>query len=788
MSSVTGRRNAVQQPTRLIGRGEQLAVLRELLSSEDIRLLTITGPGGVGKTRLALTLADEIADNFADGVVTVPLASVADPDHVVPTVARALGLLELGDEPVAALVRHLRKSSVLLVLDNFEHVAEASPFLVDVIGVCPELNVLVTSRARLRLSGETECVLEPLTADEAVALFLERARAANPKLDLSESDLLTVGKICTALDGIPLAIELAAARAKLLAPGEIRGRLEKPLELLIGGPRDLPERQRGLRDTLDWSYDLLDSKEQELFGRLGVFAGGFFLESAETVGSATLDSISSLVDNSLVLRDGERFTMLETIREYAGEKLAGSGDEDEARRVHLAYFVALAENAEPELTGPDQAAWLRRLEADHDNLRAALRYSIDSGQGEPALRLASSLWPFWLARGYLTEGRRWLEEALAVDGWFPATLRARALNGAGVLADYQGDYAPATALYGESLTLYRETGDERGVANALCGIAHVARTTGDYDVARTTFEQALAIFRRLGDRQGVALTRNRLGLAVWFAGDVERFELLAEQSLNEFRELENAEGVGLGLLHMGIVALNRKDPAGARIRIEESLAISRDLGDRRTIAKGAYFLGDAFSGLHDHSAGRRLYEESLNLSIELGDRWVTAISLEGLARTAAATGQPEAAANLLGAADALRAATGAPRSAYWRELHEHVVFDLHARLDPDVFEAAFAAGRSLAPDQAPGILAVPTAAEPADRPDGLTAREIEVLRLVAEGLSDAQTAERLVVSLRTVHAHLRSIYRKLDVHSRSAATRYALEHGFTGELPREPIT
>ena len=717
--------------SRLVGREADVSRVAELLRTESVRLITITGAGGVGKTRLAQAVANEVAEDFTDGVIFVPLDSLTDAGLVVPTVARAVGVRAREDEPLEGLEAALADQRALLVLDTFEQVAEAAPSLVELLTGCPALKIAATSRTRLRVTGEHEYPLAPLAEEAGIALFLERARALRPDLELSDESSHAVAEICARLDGLPLAIELAAARVKLLRPEAISERLEHSLELLTSGHRDLPARQQTLRATIDWSYGLLDEIEQSLLRLLSVFVGGCTLPAAEAVCAADLDSLGSLVDKSLVLADGERYTMLDTIREYATDLLAESEDADDVRWAHTSHYLELAESAEPLLTAPDQRVWLDRLETEHGNLRAALRFSLDRQDSDTALRLGGSLWGFWLARGYLGEGRRWLEEALATEDRAATTVRAKALNGAGVLAHYQGAYAHAKRFCEESLKLYRQVGEERGVASALSGLALIARTRGDYATAQSMFEEALQIFRRLEDRQGVARTLDRYGIAMWFADNDELAAILIKEGLAEFRELEDVEGIGLSLLDLGFVALSQGDPAQALPLLEESLVICRELGDRRNIAKATYALGDSYAG-RDRATARAFYEESLSLSVELGDRWISAISVEGLARIAIATGESEAAARLLGVADALREATGAIRSAYFQVLYDGARTETRRRLGDDAFDSAWTAGRTLMLEQAPAVLGAPASTAPtSDRPGGLTAREIDVLRLVA---------------------------------------------------------
>ncbi|MGZ4335967.1 MAG: ATP-binding protein [Gaiellaceae bacterium] len=744
-----------------------------LLSRDDVRLLTITGPGGVGKTPLAGAVASAAAEQFADGVVFVPLQAVSDPGLVVGTIARSLGLFDFEGDLEQRLIADLEGRRLLLVVDNFEQVVDAATSLASIVAASPSLKVAVTSRTRLRVAGEQEFALGPLTREAAVSVFLERAREVRPDFQPDEADLDAVAEICDQLDCLPLAIELAAARLKLLSPTTMLARLEHRLELLTSGPRDAPARHQALRDTIGWSVELLDEAERALFRRLSVFVGGCTLEAVEEVCGGQLDALGSLVDKSLVRVDGERFGMLETIREYASELLDASAEAEAIRRAHAIYYLRLAQAAAPSLDASELATWRTTLETDHDNLRAALRFSLDTE--DAALQLCAVLWRFWFERGYLSEGRLWLDESLAASP-DPSPARSRALSGNGVLAHYQGDYDRAEQLCQDALDLSRSLADSKGVAEAYTGLALVQRTRGDYQEAETLFQEALAVYEGLGEETGIARTLDRLAMSLYIAGDDDRVRPLFELSLGLSRQLGDSHGVALGLYGLAITR-----PAGAhvaaRAQADESLAILRAVGDRRTFGKVLWNVADINSDLGDPETAAAQFEESLTLFIEFGDRWFCGIVLESAASLAADVGDAERAVRLLGAADAIWAAINVPLLARFRERHNRVLADARSWLGEDRFAAAWDEGRRVPIRATIEIVAPARTGGRVDSPDGLTARELEVLARVAEGRTDAEVAEGLVVSLRTVHAHLRSIYRKLDVHTRSAATRYALEHG-----------
>ena len=758
--------NLPVQRSPLTGRAEELDEAKQLLCRQDVALLTLTGPPGVGKTRLALQVAAELLDHFQDGAFFVGLAPIPDPSLVASAVAQVLGIRDVGGRPLLESLRDdLRDKQMLLVLDNFEHVLDAAPQVADLLAACPGLKVLATSRAILRLRDEREFPVSPLATPNprslppaadiaqypAVALFAQQARAASPGFVVTDENAAAVAQICARLDGLPLAIELAAARLKLLPPEALLARLDRRLPLLTGGARDLPARQQTLRATIVWSHDLLDEAERRLFRRLAVFAGGWTLQAAEAVcrpdgepRGEMLDGVASLVDKSLLRRVGAavepRFGMLETVREYALERLEASGEAVEIRRRHAGHYLALAEGAEPAVRGPRQGASLDRLDAEHDNLRAALGWAIEHGEMDAGLRLGGALGRFWQVRGYWTEGREWLTRLLALAGAPSRTAaRAKALNALGHLTRRQGDYAAARSLHEEALGISRELGDKPGIAAALNGLGETARLRGDYAEARSLYRESLALARELGDklgiaaalnnlgivarfrgdyaealslyrdslgirqelgdREGMAISLNNLGVVARLQGDYPRARAWHQESLRIRRELRDAGGVAESLNNLGIVARHEDDYPTARASHEESLGIRRDLGDRPAMPDVLNNLGAVLRLQGQYAAARASHEEALTLARELGEERVVAESLEGLAALDLALGRAKRAARLLGASEAMREAIAAPLPPADRPEHDAAIAAAQAGLGTAFADAA-AVGRAMSLEQA----------------------------------------------------------------------------------------
>ena len=841
--------------TPLFGREDELAQLCAMLRQTEIRLVTLTGPGGVGKTRLSLAVASAVQSDFIDGVCFISLAPVSDPAKFVPTVAQALGLWETRDRPLTEQLQTFLKSQHrLLLMDNFEQVVAAAPQLSLLLSSCPRLHLLVTSRATLHLSGEYEFSVAPLAVPNlaqypeqqtfkrvpSVHLFLERARAVRHSFALTQANGRAIAEICVRLEGLPLAIELAAAHIKLLSPQALLKRLTHRLDLLTNGACDLPARQQTLRSTLQWSYDLLSCEEQRLFRWLSVFVGGCTLEAVEAVClvgntsmTGVLDRVTSLIDKSLLQQaeQGEeepRFVMLETMREYGLERLAAHRELEEARRAHANFYVRQAEESEPHFVDSEQKVWLNWWERELDNVRAALHWTATGGEEEVqlALRLSSALKEFWFGRGHLNEGRDFLEQFLARNEVVDPRLRLKALEADGRLAWFQSDHRRVEQVAEQYLSLARQLDEPLSDADVLFARGLVAQGKREYTQARLLFEEALVLTKEskvpllgfllmnlgrltlsLGDEskaaqfleEGLGISRAEdhsahiiislyyLARAEYKQGAFTRAQALLEEALALCREVDSRWAMARVLCVLGQVTLLQGELNTADSLLKESIQLYHVMGDQRgeaialLHAAGLATIQKAYARAYAH------YEESLAIALELKKEGLIGAAFKGLGIVAAAKGQPMLAARFWGAAGSLQKGHD---FAVLSPLYQTMIANVRTQLSEQAFTQAWAEGGTLHPKQihASGkalLIPSPTparfpsaslAGRSTPLPAGLTAREVEVLRLVAQGLTDTQVAGQLVISYRTITTHLTSIYNKLGVNSRAAAVRFAAEY------------